>query len=83
MNKIRLIKDFDDLISELDFRVETAISNNRHDENLVAGFNKQRDAFINEIRYVEAYNLRSLADLNPEKDNELTNDDLFAKFCFF
>jgi hypothetical protein len=83
MNKIKLIKYFDDLISELDLRVETAISNNCHDENLIAGFNKQRDVFINEIRYVEAYNLRSLADLNPEQENELINDDLFSKFCFF
>ncbi len=67
MNKIKLIKYFDKLISQLDLRVETLKSNNPHDENLIAGFNKQRDVFINEIRNVQAYNLRSLANLNPQK----------------
>jgi hypothetical protein len=81
MNKIKLVKHFDELISRLDLVVETALTNNRHDENLIARFKKHRDAFINEIRYIEAHNLRSLSDLKPQEDTEPI--DLFAKFCFF
>jgi hypothetical protein len=85
MSKIKLVvcKYHDELISKLDLAVETAIANNHLDENLRDGLNKHRDAFISEIRGVEAYNLRSLADLKHEHDNELGNDDLFSKFCFF
>ena len=65
-NKIRLCEYFDNLISRLDLVVEKLIIANIHDKNLEAGFNKQRDEFIKEIRYVEAYIFRTLTSLPPQ-----------------
>jgi hypothetical protein len=81
--KIKLCEYFDSLIHRLDLAVETAIIDNRHDEDLINELNKQRDAFLNEIRRVQAYNLRALSDLNTKPGEELSYDELFAKFCFF
>jgi hypothetical protein len=52
---------------------------------MLAGLIRQRVAFINEIRHVEAYNLRALVDLDTAKPKteELKYEDLFRKFCFF
>jgi hypothetical protein len=81
-NKFRIQDYFDTLISRLDLAVETAISENHYDVNLINELNNKRDAFINEIRDVQAFNLKALSDLNTEPHRELTNSELFPKFCF-
>ena len=67
-NKFRLHEYFDTLVSRLDLAVETAISENHHDVNLMNELNNKRDAFINEIRDVQAFNLKALSDLNTEHE---------------
>jgi hypothetical protein len=82
-NKIKIVDYFAGLINQLDLKVETLLIENELDENLTSCINKLRDTFINEIRYVEAYNLRSLSDMEIGPDEALTESDLFTKFCFF
>jgi hypothetical protein len=61
------------------------IRKNHKDKELVDGLNKQRYAFIKEIREVEAYNLKAISDLMNvnQSGEELTDEDLFPSFCFF
>jgi hypothetical protein len=83
-NKLRLCAYFDKLINGLDLKVEHSILENNRDECYVAAINKKRDEFINEIRHVEAYNLRALSDNTDMKQGEvLSDEELFPKFCFF
>ncbi len=79
--KIEICEYFDNLTSKLDLLIESLIVNNHYDDNLVAEFNKCRDTFINEIRDAQAFNLKALSTLEPNK--EPSKDDLFPKFCFF
>jgi hypothetical protein len=82
--KIKICDYFDALINRLDLVVETAIIDNNHDQKLIDQLNHMRNVLLNEIRYIQAYNLRALSDLNTnQEDAELTNEDLFPKFCFF
>jgi hypothetical protein len=82
-NKLKVCEYFDNLISDLDLAVQTVIKYNYHDRNLVDGLNKQRDEFIKEIRELEAYNLRSISDMNLKQGEVLSDEDHFTKFCFF
>jgi hypothetical protein len=82
-NKIKLSNYFDNLINKLDLAVETTIKDYHFDDDLTAQFNNLRDVFLNEIRYVQSYNFRALADFQIKPDEEITNDELFPKFCFF
>jgi hypothetical protein len=80
--KIKLYEYFDGLINRLDLAVETAILENLHDESITNELNKQRDAFLEEIRDVQAFGLKAISDLSTEPGKELTNKELFPKFCF-
>jgi hypothetical protein len=82
MFKIRISDYFDSLISKIDVVVESKVAKNQLDTNLLSKLNKQRDDFIKEINYVQAYNLRALSDLDSKPNEELSNDELFPKFCF-
>ncbi len=82
--KIKICDYFDALINRLDLVVDTAIIDNNHDQELIDQLNHMRNVFLNEIRYIQAYNLRAVSDLNADtQDTKLTNEDLFPKFCFF
>jgi len=82
-NRVRLSGYFDDLVYRLDVLVETFINENYYDANLTCNLNKQRDAFLHEIRSVEEFNLKALSDSNIEPGQELSDKKLFPKFCFF
>jgi hypothetical protein len=81
-NKIRISEYFDKLISKIDLAVETRAAKNQLDTSLLTSLNKQRDDFIKEINYVQAYNLRALSDLDSKLGEEISNEELFPKFCF-
>jgi hypothetical protein len=86
MSKHRLIisEYFENLIHELDVIVETLINACLNDTRLVDDLNKQRSAFIDEIRECEASNLSALSDRKDlAPDQELTNQELFSQFCFY
>jgi hypothetical protein len=78
-HKLEICEYFDRLINRLDFIVETALAENFWDEELKSGLNSQREAFLAEIRQVEAFNLSAL---NSNKEPANTGD-LFPIFCFF
>jgi hypothetical protein len=59
-NKLKIIEYFDKLFNKLDIAVETSISKNFYDEELISGLNKQRDAFLVEIHQVQEFNLKAL-----------------------
>jgi hypothetical protein len=74
---IRLSEYFDDLISELDFAVETSIANNIKNEEFTSKLNAQREVFLKEIDQVKAFNLKLIS------AREIEADELFPQFCFF
>jgi hypothetical protein len=82
-NNFKLVNYFDALINNLDFAIETAINDNQLDKVIVASLNKQRDTLLAEIDHAQAYNLRALADLDIKPYEQLSDADLFQKFCFF
>jgi hypothetical protein len=81
--KLKIIEYFDKLVNKLDLAVEMAIYQNCYDEQFKCGLNKQRDAFLAEIKDVQDFNLKALSSRDIRPDQELSNEDLFPKFCFF
>jgi Leucine-rich repeat (LRR) protein len=80
--KLKLYEYFDSLINQVDLAVETAISENYHNEKLINVLNWLRDVLLHEIRNVQAINLKALSNLDTETHKELTNEELFPRFCF-
>ncbi len=81
--KLKIAEYFDVLINKLDVAVETSTYKNCNDQELIYGLNRQRDAFLAEINQVQEFDLRALSEKVIKPDQEVSDEDLFAKFCFF
>jgi hypothetical protein len=77
-NKVKISDYFEALINKIDLAVETRTAKNQLDTDLLTKLNKQRDDFIQEINYVQDFNLKALSEyLVTKPDEELRNEELF------
>jgi hypothetical protein len=81
-NKLRIADYFDNLKNKIDLLVEIYISDNQHDQVCIDEINKAREGWIKEADWCQAYNLGAL-EMNENKDELITEDQLFKRFCFF
>jgi hypothetical protein len=81
-NKLRISNYFDDLKNKIDLLVEIYINDNQHDPTGVDEINKVREEWIKEADECQAHNLAEL-EQNENKDELITDDQLFKRFCFF
>jgi Leucine-rich repeat (LRR) protein len=81
--KLKIAEYFDVLANKLDLVVEASTDQNCYDKELISGLNKQREAFLSEINECQDFNLKALSNKEIKPDQELNNEDLFPKFCFF
>jgi hypothetical protein len=81
-NKKRISQYFEILASAVNLKAEQAINAHKNNEKLSSEIIAKREAFLTEIRQCEAFDLQAL-ECNPKKDEqEITNEQLFANFCF-
>ncbi len=82
MFALNLSEYFDGLVSELDVRIETLISDNIQDHELVSKMNLVREDFIRQIRDCQSINMTNLPNIQANT-SQPTNNELFKSFCFF
>jgi hypothetical protein len=72
---------FDGLKNKIDLLVEIYILENQHEQVCIDEVNKAREEWIKEIDECEAHNLAELEE-NENKDELITDEKLFKRFCF-
>jgi hypothetical protein len=84
--RLSVVNHFDNLVNEVDLKVETFLIDERLPLARRQQLNQTRDVFIEKIKQIEAYNLHQLQTLELEKAKSLAGDELnlvlFKKFCF-
>jgi hypothetical protein len=79
-NRLDLDDYHTNLVSLLDYKVESYITGNRHNQALVDEANETRDTYIEEINACRSHNL-SVLDKN-QSEEPLTIEQLYPRFCF-
>ena len=78
INRLEVSQIFDNVVSDIDLRVEQFIQDNSYDQALINEINLVREDYIKEARDCEAYNL-SLLDGQVVR---LSNEERVKRFCF-
>lgn len=78
INRLEVSQIFENLVSDVDLRVEQFIHDNQNDQVQIDEINRVRKEYIQEIRECEAYNLSFL----DGKHIRLSNEERIKRFCF-
>ena len=98
-HKLTIVDYFDTLINQIDIASETLISENHTDENKKKEVNTLRLEFLNEIKRIQAVNLKNYEEIYYNRLNlislskndqdacgrleKITDNAIFKVFCFY
>jgi Leucine-rich repeat (LRR) protein len=80
--KKRLNHYFDSLARDANLKADNELNVYKNNEEFSSKINAKREAFLAEIRQCEEFNLQALQGNSKKDDQEITNEQLFTKFCF-
>jgi hypothetical protein len=80
-NRLRIANHSSEVKASIDALVATHVADNQNDQTEIDKINKLREEWLKEVDECEAHNMADV-EKRDDKDLELTNAELFKRFCF-